>query len=104
MAVLTATIVGDRLPQGRYIQQTVRVTPGAGAADEWIAAADLGMSEVVAVLGVVPIGATPSLVLPSFTKNARGTGVAEGTNLGDLGIEDTAGSVVMEVTVLGKLG
>lgn len=42
---------------------------------------------------------TPSIVC---RKNARGTSVAEGTNLGDLGVESAVASVVFEVTVVGR--
>lgn len=100
MAVLTVTEVTDRLPVGNLVQKTFRTSAlGTAAADEWIAT---GLSWIKAVVGLVVIGATTSTVSLSVTKNAQGTGVAEGTNAGDLGIESTdAGIDVVEVTVLG---
>jgi hypothetical protein len=38
----------------------------------------------------------------NFVLNAQGTGVAAGTNLGDLGIESSKASTVLEVTVIGR--
>lgn len=38
----------------------------------------------------------------NFRKNARGTGVAENTNPGDLGIESSGASTLVEVTLLGR--
>ena len=82
---------------------TVRTSAlGTGAADEYIAAASLGMSFIHAVVGFSVLGATTSTVSPSFELNARGTGVAEGTNDGDLGIESTDATINdVLVTVLG---
>ncbi len=37
----------------------------------------------------------------NFVKNAQGTGVAAGTNNGDLGVEGSSASLVIEVTVIG---
>ena len=84
---------------------TVRTSALATAsATEWIAAADLGMSFLHAVVGFAILGATTSTVAPSFELNAQGTDVAEGTNDGDLDIESTdAGINEMQVTVLGVL-
>lgn len=100
MAVLTVTEVTDRLPVGNLVQKTFRTSAlGTAAADEWIAT---GLSWIKAVVGLVVIGATTSTVALAVTKNAQGTGTAEGTNPGDLGIESTdAGIDVVEVTVLG---
>lgn len=99
MAALTATKVGDRLPQGRYVQQTFNVTVvNAAAADEWFAT---GFKSIVAVLGFCALG-TAAAPAANFVKNAQGTGVAAGTNQGDLGIEAAAGAV-FEVTVLALL-
>lgn len=100
MAALSATRIGDRVTQDRYVERTVQVTTGAAAADEWITAADLGMTELVAVVGVVTVGTATSATLPSIVLNAQGTGVAAGTNPGDLGIENTLAGT-FQVTVRG---
>jgi hypothetical protein len=86
-------------------QITVRTSAlGTAAADEWIPAATLGLSNIDAIVGTAVIGATTSTTPPAFMKNAQGTGVAEGTNAGDLGIEITdAGINIIEVTVIGDL-
>lgn len=97
MAVLTATKIGDRRHDGRYVKQTFRVTTGVAAADEWIAT---GFKQIVTVEGPFVHGAATSGI--NFVKNARGTGVAENTNAGDLGVE-AAAAVVVEVTVVGFL-
>jgi hypothetical protein len=85
------------------VEVTVRtVALGTAAADEWIAAATLGLSFIDSIVGCAVIGATTSTVALAFTKNAQGTGVAEGTNVGDLGIESTdAGINVVEITLRG---
>lgn len=103
MAALTPTNLTELQPLGEYMIRTFTVTPGAGAADEWVAGSAIGFGELVAVLGVVTVGTAPNPTLPSIVLNARGTGVAAGTNPGDLGIEDTAGSIAFQVTVLGKV-
>lgn len=103
MAVLSATRLVDPQPVGEYVISTVRVTPGAAAADEWISASDLGMSWVIAVLGCATDSHTAgNPTLPTFELNARGSGVGAGTNPGDLGIEDVAGSVSFFVTAIGR--
>ena len=104
MAVLTATIITELQPFGQYMFKVISCTPGAGAADEWIAAADTQMIDVVGLLGITPVGATTSLVAPSIQLNAQGTGVTIDTNMGDLGIESTAGSVVFQVAFFGIPG
>lgn len=77
----------------------VRVLTGAGQAAEWIAAADIGMTHIlgarVQVLGTAT-GVTTSVVL-----NARGTGVTEDVNRGDIGIE-TSGAALVEVEFEGR--
>jgi len=101
MAAVAHTEVTKRLPVGDRVMQTFRTSAlGTAAADEWIAT---GLSWIDAVVGLVVIGATTSTVQNSVVKNARGTGVAAGTNAGDLGIEVTdAGINVVEVTVIGR--
>lgn len=100
MAALAATKVGDRVPQGRYFEQTFKVGPTNAVAlnaTEWFVT---GFSEVVAVVGAATLGTSTSSL--NFVKNARGTGVAEGTNPGDVGIEASLGSTIAEVTVRGR--
>lgn len=101
MAVVSHTEVTKRLPVGDRVMQTFRTSAlGTGAADEWIAT---GLSWIDAIVGVAAIGTDPFTTLPSFVKNAQGTGVSAGTNAGDLGIEvAAAGDNVLEVTVLGR--
>ncbi len=95
MAALSQTKVGFRTPVGSYVEQTFKVTTGAGAADEWIAT---GFKKIIAVVGVAIIGTAGAAATMVFQKNARGTGVSEDTNPGDLGIEN-ASAVAVEVTV-----
>lgn len=76
--------------------QTFRATPGVASATEWIAT---GLSDVIAVVGFAPLGTT--LASMNFVKNAQGTGVAENTNRGDLGVESSA-AIEFEVTVIGR--
>jgi hypothetical protein len=91
------------LPIGDKVLLTVRTSAlGTAQATEWIAT---GLQWIDRVLGVTVIGDTVSTVEPSVQLNAQGTGVAEGTNAGDLGVETTdAGINVLEITVLGKYG
>ena len=96
MAALTATRVTDRLPVGNLFMQTFRTTPGSAAADEWIVT---GFQTVLAVVGFSPLGAT--LASMNFVLNARGTGVTENTNQGDLGVESSTTGQFL-VTVLGR--
>ena len=101
MAVVAHTKTTKRLPVGDRVQQTFRTSAlGTAAADEWIAT---GLSFIEAVVGFAVLGATTSTVALAFEKNAQGTGVAGGTNPGDLGIETTdAGINDVEVTVIGR--
>jgi hypothetical protein len=103
MAVLTVTEPVKRLCVGDKILKTFRTSAlGTASAVEWIST---GLSWIDAVIGIAVIGTTTSTVALAVTKNAQGTGVAEGTNPGDLGIESTdAGINVVEVTVLGRAG
>ena len=101
MAVLSVTEETYRLPVGNLAMKTFRTSAlGTAAADEWIAT---GLSEIIAVVGYAVLGTTTSTVALAFEINAQGTGVAEGTNMGDLGIESTdAGINEVMVTVLGR--
>jgi hypothetical protein len=107
MAAVAATVLNNTRmisDNRRGLKEvTVRtVALGTGSAAEWIAAATLGLSWITSIVGVVVIGDTTSTSPLAFMKNAQGTGVAEGTNAGDLGIESTdAGINVVEVTVQG---
>lgn len=98
MAALTATFVTKRLPVGDLAQVTFTCTTGAAAANEWVVT---GLSTISAIIGAVVTGADPQLSTLNFVKNAQGTGVAEGTNHGDLGIESPTAETI-EVTVLGR--
>ena len=100
MAALTVTEKTERLPLGNLWQRTVRVTTTADAADEWISSEELGMTEIIAVVGTVIHGIT-AVNGVSVELNARGTGVAEDVNMGDLGIE-TEEIADVSVTVLGR--
>lgn len=106
MAVLAHTEVTKRLPIGDRVLQVFRVTPGAAAADEWIAT---GLSWVDAVLGVTVKGATPwadtstsaDPVGYNAVYNANGTGQSEGSTSGSVGIEIPTSKTV-DVTVIGR--
>lgn len=100
MAVVAHTNVTDRLPVGQYVMQTYETSAlGTGAADEWIAT---GLTSIIAVVGCAVLGTTTSTTSVAFEINAQGTGVAEDTNHGDLGIEVTdAGINQVQVTVIG---
>lgn len=102
-ALTTVTKVGGRIPDGQFFRQTVRVVTATGVAQaaEWITKAQIGLGEIVAVIGHAVLGTTD--VGCNFVMNAQGTGVAEGTNKGDLGVETTAALTNnLLVTVLGK--
>jgi hypothetical protein len=81
--------------------QTYRTAAiGDASAVEWIAT---GLSWIDAVVGFAVQGTASSTTAPNFVLNAQGTGVTEGTNPGDLGIENVAsGPDVIEVTVIGR--
>jgi hypothetical protein len=103
-ALATITKIGGRVPRGQYFEQTVRVggATGVASATEWIAKADIGLSLILGVTGFTVLGDTLTDV--NFVMNAQGTGVAEGTNGGDLGVESSAAlSNELLVTVFGKL-
>lgn len=95
MAAVTVLETFDRIPLGDVWEQTFRVDPGAGAADEWL---PTGFSRVLGcrlqAIGT-SAGASSNAVL-----NAQGTGEAEGSSPGDLGIEASTGDLF--VTVLGR--
>lgn len=105
MAALSFTKKTERLPVGNRVLQTFEVTTTAAAADEWIAT---GLSWIDAVVEGGVIGTTPHAdvstsadpVTPNYVLNANGTGVAAGTNAGNLGIETPTAKTV-QVTVIG---
>jgi hypothetical protein len=102
-ALTTVSKVGGRIPVGSFFQQTLRVVSATGVASaaEWITKAQIGLDSIVAVVGHATLGITD--VGCNFVMNAQGTGVAEGTNKGDLGVETTAALTNnLLVTVLGK--
>ncbi len=103
MAVRPATLIGPRqlevIEGVEYVTQTYSVTPGGpGRALEWFVT---GYSSIVTVVGHAAQGTTVDRF--NFIKNARGTGVAEGTNPGDLGVEGFVGSIPVEVTVFAQI-
>jgi hypothetical protein len=107
VAALTPTFLTGKLPVGHKVDRTFRVSVTSNAAaDEWV---DTGLTFIDAIVGWAYIGqAAPTqagaaaLEVPVFRKNAQGTGVAEGTNPGDLAIEVASGDVTIEITVRGK--
>jgi hypothetical protein len=100
MAALARTDVHRPLPVGDRMQRTFRVTvSNLAAADEWV---PTGLSFIDAIIGWAAIGQAGIPDAPVFRKNAQGTGVAEGTNGGDLAIEVVTTAGTFEVTVLGK--
>jgi hypothetical protein len=100
VAALTPTFLTGKLPLGHKVTRTFRVSVTSdAAADEWV---DTGLTYIDAVLGFAVIGQAGAVDVPAFRKNARGTGVAEGTNPGDLAIEVVATDLVLEITVIGK--
>lgn len=102
MAVLTRGVLtkAERIPVSNLVLRSFQTSPANNAAaDEWI---DTGLSEIVAIVGWATVGTAAPTLVPNFVKNAQGTGVAEGTNLGDLGVEGNSADT-FEVTVLGRL-
>jgi len=101
MAALTRTEIVKRFPLGDRSLRTIRATSGAGAnpADEYIVT---GLSYIDAIVGWAVVGTDPTTAPAVFKKNARGTGVTEGTNRGDLGVEFGGTGIVFEVTVIGR--
>jgi len=115
MAVLDKTNETRRLVIGDRAQVTLRATTGARADDEWIST---GLSVVEAVLNAAIVD-TDRLAAPGgsytateqgilddsaplqFQLNAQGTGQAEGSSNGDLGIWAPR-AVTAQVTVIGK--
>lgn len=99
MAVITTGVVElAHAPLGRFTLKTFRVpVVTAGAADEWIRT---GLTTIVAIIGLAPIGTALVTNVATFRKNANGTGQAEGSTHGSLAIESDA-SITYEVTVLG---
>jgi len=103
-ALATISKVGGRVRRGQFFEQTVRVggATGIAQATEWIAKADIGLNEILGIVGFSVLGTTDIGV--NFVMNAQGTGVAAGTNRGDLGVETTAALTDgLLVTVYGKL-
>lgn len=100
MSAITATATTKRLTVGDRVMQTFTVSVlGDNATDEWVAT---GLSWIDAVVGFGPIGTAPFLEVPSFLKNAQGTGGTGGANPGDLGVEvDETDADTFEVTVIG---
>jgi hypothetical protein len=67
-------------------------TQGTGAADEWISKSVLGLSRIISAQVVNNGSGSVSRV--NIVLNAQGTGQAEGSSPGDLGIENTIGNSI----------
>ena len=97
MAVITATQIGKRQPVGDQFEYVYLVpVSNTAAADEWI---DTPFQTILSAFTQVNTTSDRGV---NIVLNARGTGVAAGTNGGDLGIEATAATNVL-VTVRGRL-
>lgn len=102
MAVLAHTELSKKLPLGTASIKTFRVqTPAADQAADWIAT---GFGTIVGLIScsVTTTAGAQAAAIPVFVLNARGTGVAENTNHGDLGIETRSAAGIVTVTVLGR--
>lgn len=110
MAVVAHTEVTKRLPIGDRILIVLENSGSlaAASATEWIAT---GLSWIEAVVGEPVVkGAAPFAdvstsadpVSCNVVLNAQGTGVAAGTNPGDLGIEVPQTGKTVQVTVIGR--
>lgn len=83
----------------QHVIRMIRVLViNADAADEWV---PTGLSQVIGVIGCGAIGTATSATLPAFVLNANGTGQAENSTMGSLGMEGSTG--VYWVTVYGVL-
>lgn len=99
MAALSPTFLTARIPAGNLLDVTFRVAiTNTGSADEWVVT---GLSSIEAIVGFAVIGTVGVAITPNFRKNANGTGVAEGTNPGNLALE-CAALATLEVTVRGR--
>lgn len=106
MAVIASANVveqGSRLPIGNLVQRTVQaLTTGIDVADEYIAASDLGVSEIVAISGASVVSAAATGVTMAFAKNLQTDAGTVGDNPGDLLVKTSAAALI-EVTVVGRL-
>lgn len=98
MAQLEAVRIGDRVPVGRYWEQTFQVTlPGGSNLDEWI---DTGFDEVVTVVGcIVILSSIGDPEFPLFSLNTAG--IEEPPSAGAVGIAAISEEII-HVTVRGK--
>lgn len=103
MAALTRIKRGDDVVHSNgYVDRAFRVVvPGADATDEWVVT---GLSRIVCVLGVTSAALATGPTVPPITRcNAQGTGVAEGTTPGALGIACTDVGLAWDIVVRGIL-
>ena len=101
MAALSHVQKTAQIPMGDRVMVTFRVpsTIGTASAVEWIAT---GLKLIDCVVGFGPSGTAGWTEVPVFMINAQGSGVTEGTNPGDLGVEVTqATHEDLTVTVIG---
>ena len=98
MAQIEALRIGDRVPVGRYWEQTFQVVlPGGAALDEWI---DTGFDEIVTVVGcIVILSSISDPEFPLFSLNTAG--IEEPPAPGALGIASSSEETV-HITVRGK--
>ena len=97
MAEVSHENLTEFLPTGNFYQVTLRATPSAGGnSDEYI---DTELSEVTSVVGY-RVDSDVQVAM-NFKKNAKGTGLAEGSSLGYLGFE-SGSTDPFEVTVTGR--
>ena len=92
---------GVSKPGRRLESWNITGTLAAASATEWLAT---DLLRIEAVIGNPVLQGTTALASSEYVMvlNAQGTGVAAETNLGDLGIELTAGTAIDQiVTVIG---
>jgi hypothetical protein len=87
MAALTSVTVHARLPVGNYFLITGKVESVTNADDQYVAKADLGVTEILNVVGACVDDSTPTAV--AARKNCAATASAEDSSMGDL-LLDTA--------------
>jgi hypothetical protein len=101
MAAIALLQPAKKVPFGNgWLVTGVTQTVGANQTTEWITAASLGLRRIISAQ--VTSGRAAVATRVSAALNAQGTGVAEGTNLGDLGIRATSAAVGLNFIVFGE--
>jgi hypothetical protein len=111
MAALTPvaqTVAGTpkqtRYPLGNMVVVAFRITPSGAAADDFVSAANTGLSWVEAVLGVTPVSGTAGVAdAPIVRKNTLSNGSAEGSTPGAIAFETLTTTNTYEIVLLGKV-